>query len=427
MREAKSKHKKKKTNSSGSSSSSPSSDSGSDGEVVGEEISEVQVLEFLELHGKKDMDKKEDKIKDMLAVESLQSVEDWGLKSATSKAQVKQLKECMDNEVRAWKNAVIALQWKMKKRTSVPKKVMQYLEAWRVKVDGVFDVCSAFQLLPFDVDKGRRALDKWPEEWALPPRLSVQMYREKGKEHITFSKWDELLEFMSHEDEFPTNIPNPASQRDNQNMDLIEYALVRLWEAPGNEKDPQELEENAVHCYEFSTRIVETVNPPIPREHVAELQVVQQYFDTQNIAGNYNDVKEKVDKASSEAQSTGLLKTFTASSSFASFSARREKLYEKHGKFDFGKKHMLGAIKVALELKDGLREFESQGMEVGSFNIVTAENEKVSNLFSLFIDSLQKPVTDDKNVQETKEKKHKLLESLLPVALPVRTYTPRSE
>ena len=79
------------------------------------------------------------------------------------------------------------------------------------------------------------------------------------------------------------------------------------------------------------------------------------------------------------------------------------------------KKHMLGAIKVALELKDGLREFESQGMEVGSFNIVTAENEKVSNLFSLFIDSLQKPVTDDKNVQETKEKKHKLLESLLPV------------
>ena len=92
MREAKSKHKKTKTNSSGSSSSSPSSDSGSDGEVVGEEISEVQVLEFLELHGKKDMDKKEDKIKDMLAVESLQSVEDWGLKSATSKAQVKQLK-----------------------------------------------------------------------------------------------------------------------------------------------------------------------------------------------------------------------------------------------------------------------------------------------------------------------------------------------
>ena len=122
----------------------------------------------------------------------------------------------MDNEVRAWKNAVIALQWKMKKRTSVPKKVMQYLEAWRVKVDGVFDVCSAFQLLPFDVDKGRRALDKWPEEWALPPRLSVQMYREKGKEQITLSKWDELLEFMSHEDEFPTNIPNPASQREHQ-------------------------------------------------------------------------------------------------------------------------------------------------------------------------------------------------------------------
>ena len=110
------------------------------------------------------------------------------------------------------------------------------------------------------------------------------------------------------------------------------------------------------HHYEIRTRIVETVNPPIPREHVAELQVVQQYFDTQNIAENYNDVKEKVDKASSEAQSTGLLKTFTAFSSFASFSARSEKLYEKHGKFDFGKKKkMLGAIKVALELKDGLR------------------------------------------------------------------------
>ena len=67
-------------------------------------------------------------------------------------------------------------------------------------------------------------------------------------------------------------------------------------------------------------------------------------------------------------------------------------------------KHMLGGTKVALELKDGLREFESQGMEVGSFNIVTAENERVSNFFSLFIDSLQKPVPDDKNVQETKEK-----------------------
>ena len=160
---------------------------------------------------------------------------------------------------------------------------MRLLEDWREKVDGVFDVCTAFQQLPFDVDKGRRALGKWPEAWTLPPRLSVQIYREEGKEHVTFAKWDELLGLMMHEDEFPANIPSPASQRANQNMDLIEYALVRLWEALGKEKKPEELEDHRAHSYELCTRIVESATPPILREHIIDLQVVQEYFDTSNI------------------------------------------------------------------------------------------------------------------------------------------------
>ena len=109
-----------------------------------------------------------------------------------------------------------------------------------------------------------------------------------------------------------------------------------------------------MHSYELCTQIVESATPPILREHITDLQVVQEYFDTSNIAENYNAVKEKMDKALGEGRH-GLLKTLTASSSYASISPRRDKFYEKHGNSDVGNTHMVEGTRVAIDVKDGIR------------------------------------------------------------------------